>query len=89
MWISYLNDVLKHQASELQAGRLQEMRTLSAALTAGAKGKHKTLLDVLAQRFSSLEARATGQEALAPGLELIEMTGEGLAGESQLRLASH
>ena len=89
MWINYLGDVLKHRASELPAGRLQEMRTLSAALAAGAKGKHKTLLDILAQRFISLEARATGQAALAPGLELIETTGEGLAGKSQLRLASH
>ena len=89
MWINYLNDVLKHRASELPAGRVQEMRTLSAALAAGAKGKHKTFLDILARRFIALEARATGQAALEPGMELIEATGEGLAGESQLRLASH
>ena len=88
MWINYLNDVLRHRASDLPAGRLQEMRTLSAALGAAAKGQSKTLLDILAQRFVALEARATGQAALAPALELIEPGGEGLASEGQLRVAS-
>ena len=32
MWMNYLNDVLRHRATELPVGRLQEMRTLCAAL---------------------------------------------------------
>ena len=41
------------------------MRTLCAALSEGARGRTKTLLDILTQCFISLEARSTGQGALA------------------------
>ena len=89
MWMNYLNDVLRHRAQELPSGRLQEMRTLCAALAAGARGNTKNLLDILTQRFVALEARSTGQGALAAGLELVENSTEGLAGSAQMRVASH
>ena len=89
MWLNYLQDVLRHRATDLPAARLQEMRTLCAALAAGARGQTKTLLDILSQRFVSLEAQSTGQAALAPALELVESTQEGLAGNAQMRVASH
>ena len=88
MWANYLNDVLHHRARDLPAGRLNEMRTLAAALAEGAQGRNRHMLDILAQRFVSLEARATGQEALAPGLEIISTAGDGLATEGQIRMAS-
>ena len=89
MWMNYLNDVLRHRATELPAGRLQEMRTLCAALAEGARGQTKSMLDILTQRFVALEARSTGQGSLAPGLELVEPVTEGLAGQAQIRVASH
>ena len=89
MWMNYLNDVLRHRGTELPVGRLQEMRTLCAALAAGARGETKSLLDIFTQRFVALEARSTGQGALAPGLELIDLATEGLAGHGQIRVASH
>ena len=46
------------------------------------------MLDILAQRFVALEARSTGQEALAPGLEIVEAEGDGLASAGHIRLAS-
>ena len=65
------------------------MRTLCAALAAGAHGNTKNLLDILTQRFVALEARSTGQGALAPGLELVESATEGLASSAQMRVATH
>ena len=79
MWINYLIDVLRHRARDLPAPRLQEMRTLAAALGVGAR---------LARRFVALEARSTGQEALAPGLEIVEAEGDGMDSSSHIRLAS-
>ena len=88
MWINYLNDVLRHRARDLPAPRLQEMRTLATALGVGARGKSRQMLDILAQRFVALEARSTGQEALAPGMEIVEAEGDGLASLGHIRLAS-
>ena len=47
------------------------------------------MLDILGQRFVALEARATGQTAIAPGLELIEDAQVGLAGAAQGRIATN
>ena len=88
MWAKYLADVVKSRATEMPAGRLQEMRTLCAALAKGAKGEFAGLLDILAQRFVGLEARATGKGLVASGLELVEPAGEGLATPGQVRVAS-
>ena len=46
------------------------------------------MLDILAQRFVALEARSTGQEALAPGLEIMEAEGDGWASSGHIRLTS-
>ena len=89
MWGNYLTDVVKGQATDLPVGRLQEMRTIAAALAKGAQGQHKALLDILAQRFVALEARATGQTAIAPGLELIKDAQVGLAGAAQVWIATN
>ena len=88
MWMNYLTNVVKGRASDMPAGRMQEMRTLAAALAKAAEGNHKALLDILAQCFVSLEARATGQVAVTPGLELIEDTQPGLAGAGLVRIAT-
>ena len=55
----------------------------------GARGQTKSMLDILTQRFVALEAQSTGQGSLAPGLELVEPVTEGLAGQAQIRVASH
>ena len=62
------------------------MRTIAAALAKGAQGQQKALLDILAQRFVALEARATGQTAIA---ELIEDAQVGLVGAAQVRIATN
>ena len=89
MWVNYLTDVVKGRAVDMPVGRMQEMRTLAAALATAAEGNHKALLDILAQRFVALEAKSTGQAALAPGLELVEDTQPGLAGAGQIRIATN
>ena len=89
MWANYLTDVVQGRATDLPVGRLQEMRTIAAALAKGAGGDHKSLLDILAQRFVSLEARATGQTSIAPGLELVEDLQTGLASPGQIRIATN
>ena len=89
MFSNYIDDVLRTRAADLPAGRVQEMRTIAAALAAGAEGKNKELLDVLAQRFLALEARATGQAQVADGLELVRNHRPGLASEGQIRIATH
>ena len=88
MFSNYLDDVLKGRATDLPIGRLQEMRTIATALAKGAAGKPKELMDVLAQRFVSLEARATGQKDVAAGLELVRDHRMGLASEHQIRIAT-
>ena len=89
MWANYLTDVVQGRATDLPVGRLQEMRTIAAALAKGAGGDHKSLLDILAQRFVSLEARATGQTSIASGLELVEDLQTGLASPGQIRIATN
>ena len=81
--------MVKGRATDLPVGRLQEMQAIAAALAKCAQGQHKVLLDILARRFVALEARATGQTAIAPGLELIEDAQAGLAGAAQLRIATN
>ena len=86
--IGYFNDVPRHRARDLPAPGLQGMGTLATARGAGVRGTSRRMLDILAQRFEALEARSTGQEALAPGLEVEEAKGDGLASLGHIRLAS-
>ena len=88
MWMPYLNSVVQAHGGAIPAGRLQEMKTICAALTKGGEGEFRGLMDILAQRLLSLEARTTGQPELAQGLELVDSMGQGLASSNQLHAAS-
>ena len=73
----------------MPVGRLQEMRTMAAALAESKAGKHKALLDILAQRFIALEARAMDKSTVAPGLKLADAAPEGLASSGHIRIATN
>ena len=89
-WIQYLQSVLQQQCSAQNLGGegYQELKTLAHALNAAGRGDFQSLLDILAQRFLSVEQRALGQPEVSRELELVHRSRGGLSSRAVLQEAT-
>ena len=63
----------------------ETVKTRAAKMSPG----QTEMLDILAPRFGSFEARSTGNGMVAPAFELVEPSGLGLESADQIRVALH
>ncbi len=92
-WVTYLNAILKAQAKpeDLPPERLQELITLAEALDiAGGReaGGLPAMLDVMTQRFKSLEMKSLGERETARALELVDCLDRGLTSPAERHAAN-
>ena len=89
-WVQYLQSVLQQQCSPQNLGteRYQELKTLAHGLNAAGRGDFQSLLDILSQRFLSVEQRALGQPEVSRELELIQRSRGGLASRAVIQEAT-
>ena len=92
-WVTYLNAILKAQAKteDLPPERLQELYTLAEALDiAGGReaGGLPAMLDVMTQRFKSLEMKSLGEKETARALELVDSRDRGLTSPAERHAAN-
>ena len=89
-WVQYLQSVLQQQCSAQNLGteRYQELKTLAHGLNAAGRGDFQSLLDILSQRFLSVEQRVLGQPEVSRELELVQRSRGGLASRAVIQEAT-
>ena len=89
-WVTYLNSIVRQQAKpeDLPPERLQELYTLAHSMDSAGQGGLKGMLDILTQRFKSLEQKSLGQKELSGALEIVDTSCRGLASKEE-RLAAN
>ncbi len=89
-WVTYLNAIVRAQAKpeDLPPEHLQELHALAESMDAAGSGSLKGMLDIMTQRFKSLELKSLGQKEISSSFELVDSGARGLATKAE-RIAAN